>query len=112
MYNTHHCTLYERVGWSSLAVRRTRHWHQFIFKVIDGKLPPYLTRMLNWKQSTYQTRSCDWLKLDPPSVQSEQGKSAFCFDASDSWNILQLTLKNNAPISYGTFNNFALESPY
>ena len=110
-YSTHHCTLYERAGWPSLTERRTRHWYQFIFKSIDGKLPPYIRMLVDWKKNTYQTRSSDWLQLEVPSVHSELGKSAFCFDAPDSWNTLQLTLKINAPISYGQFNNMLLDLP-
>ena len=33
-YNTHHCILYEKVGWSSLSVRRETHWLLFIYKEI------------------------------------------------------------------------------
>ena len=110
-YSTHHCSLYETVGWSSLVERRTRHWHQFIFKAIDGKLPPYITLLLDWEKITYRTRSSDWLNLEVPSVQSELGKSAFCFDAPISWNSLQLLLQINVPISYGQFNNLLLNLP-
>ena len=99
-YNTHHCILYNRVGWSSLSERRTKHWHQFIFKAIDGKLPPYITLLLKWKRNSRQTRSSDWLTLEVPSVHSELGKTAFRFDAPTSWNTLQQTLKINTPISY------------
>ena len=110
-YSTHHCTLYDRVGWSSLSERRTKHWHQFIFKAIDGKLPPYITLLLNWRPRTRGTRSNEWLALDIPSVRSELGKSAFCFDAPTSWNTLQQTLKINTPISYGQFNNLLSNLP-
>ena len=110
-YTTHHCSLYERVGWPSLDERRTKHWHQFIFKAIDGKLPPYITLLLDWKKNVYQTRTSAWLSLEIPSVQSELGKSAFCFDAPNSWNTLQLMLKIDAPISYGQFNNLLLSLP-
>ena len=110
-YNTHHCTLYDRVGWSSLSERRTRHWYQFIFKAIDGKLPPYITLLLHWKRSTRQTRSSDWLTLEVPPIQSELGKTAFYFDAAQSWNTLQFQLKINNQISYGQFNNLLLNLP-
>ncbi len=39
-YNTHHCTLYRKVGWSSLSLRRSYHWYLSVFKAISGKLPP------------------------------------------------------------------------
>ena len=36
---THHCTLYERVGWSSLSMCRLRHLHFLTHKAILGLLP-------------------------------------------------------------------------
>lgn len=35
---THHCALYDLVGWASFTTHRKWHWHIFIFKVIHGKL--------------------------------------------------------------------------
>ena len=110
-YDTHHCILYDKVGWSSLSERRNKHWYQFIFKAIDGKLPPYITLLLQWKNRVRQTRSSNWLTLEVPPVQTELGKSAFSFDAPNTWNTLQLTLKISAPISYGQFNNRLLNLP-
>lgn len=43
---TYHCTLYERVRWSSLSIRRLRHLHILIYKVILGFLP-YLLSYIN-----------------------------------------------------------------
>uniref|UniRef100_A0A3B4Z3D2 Reverse transcriptase domain-containing protein n=1 Tax=Stegastes partitus TaxID=144197 RepID=A0A3B4Z3D2_9TELE len=39
---THHCTLYARVQWPSLTMRRLTHWHNFIYKSILGLCPSYL----------------------------------------------------------------------
>ena len=44
---THHCILYQLVGWSSLSRHRQQHWYIFIYKAILGKLPLYLCRFLN-----------------------------------------------------------------
>ena len=38
-YDTHHCILYNKVGWSSLAERRELHWHLFLYKAILGDCP-------------------------------------------------------------------------
>lgn len=45
-YQTHHCTLYEKVGWCSLSTCREQHCLIFIFKAILNKLPFYLNRLL------------------------------------------------------------------
>ena len=41
-YNTHHCTLYEKVGWISLSARRDLHLFLFIYKALLGKRPAYI----------------------------------------------------------------------
>ncbi|KAK0136519.1 RNA-directed DNA polymerase from mobile element jockey [Merluccius polli] len=52
-YNTHHCTLYATIGWPSLTERRFKHWIQFIYKAIIGKLPSYISLLLNCQSSAY-----------------------------------------------------------
>ena len=47
-YSTHHCLLYEKVGWASLTVRRDRHWFLFIYKALYWQLAiiyPLLTEL-------------------------------------------------------------------
>ena len=97
-YDTHHCVLYEKVGWSSLKERRDAHWHIFIYKALTGKLPPYLTEMLLISDGLYQTRSTDMLMLYVPYARSELGKTAFSHSAPDSWNS-QHTIKINTLIT-------------
>uniref|UniRef100_A0A8C7F2I1 K Homology domain-containing protein n=1 Tax=Oncorhynchus kisutch TaxID=8019 RepID=A0A8C7F2I1_ONCKI len=36
---THHCTLYQMVGWTSLYMRRKIHLYVFIYKALLGKFP-------------------------------------------------------------------------
>ena len=110
-YRTHHCTLYERVGWPSLADRRNKHWYLFIFKAIDGSLPLYLKSLQEWNPVTYNTRSSDWLTLKVPKTNSELGKIGFCFSAPTTWNELQLHFKIDAPITYGHFRSLITNLP-
>ena len=110
-YRTHHCILYDRVGWPSLVDRRNKHWYLFIFKTIDGTLPLYLKSLLEWDPGTYRTRSSDWLKLKLPTAKTKLGETAFCFNASNTWNELQLTFKICSPITYGTFKSLIAELP-
>ena len=85
-YSTHHCTLYEKVGWTSLTVRRNRHWLLFIYKTLNGHLPSYISSLLNWSNSHHFTRSSDWLTLEVPRANTELGKTAFSFCAAHTWN--------------------------
>ena len=92
-YNTHHCALYGKVGWPSLSLRRSYHWHLFIFKAVSGKRPPYVSSLLQWNLGSYQTRSNNWLTLRVPNARSDLGKTAFFIDGPSTWNALQQTLK-------------------
>lgn len=102
-YNTHHCILYDTIGWPSLTERRFRHWILFIYKAILGKLPSYISSLLNWHSSMHHTRSSSQLLLSVPSVRTELGKSAFCFDAPRSWNLIQRTFNLESLISFNQF---------
>ena len=105
-YNTHHCTLYTKVGWSSLAQRRDKHLYLFIYKVLTGRSPPYLTSLLSWASGgPYQTRSSNHLLLKVPRVHSELGKSAFVYHAPAMFNFLQQTLNLSSLISPGQFKS-------
>ena len=56
-YDTHHCVLYGKAGWSSLKERREAHWQIFIYKALSGRFPHYLTVMLQISDGLFQTRS-------------------------------------------------------
>ena len=102
-YDTHHCILYDRVGWSSLAERRKLHWHLFLYKAIIGDCPNYITSLLEWTSGPYRTRSNDRLTLKVPRIFTEFGESAFSYCGPDSWNNLQDSLKLNSLVSMNHF---------
>ena len=108
-YDTHHCLLYDKVGWPSLTLRRSYHWYLFIYKAIIGKLPPYISSLLDWNTGMHQTRSSNRLALRVPRVRSEHGKSAFSYDAPHTWNALQQTLNLQAFPSLNEFKAIALD---
>ena len=101
-YNTHHCILYEKVGWSSLSVHQETKWLLFIYKALTGHMPSYITEMLSVNNAVYQTRSSDWITLQVPRAFTELGKSAFSYSTS-SWNSLQETLKLRSLVSHEHF---------
>ena len=104
-YNTHHCILYNKVGWPSLAIRRDQHWFLFVYKAIIGRSAPYLKSLLQWRTSSYQTCSQDSLMLETPLASFEFGKSAFKCCASDTWNTLQGSLKYNILVPLDRFKS-------
>ena len=84
-YNTHHCRLYEKVGWPSLATRRETHWFIFIYKTLSGYMPEYITSMMSVNNGIYQTRSSGWITCQVLRVFTELGKSAFSSRAPANW---------------------------
>ncbi len=100
---THHCILYEMVGWTSLDISRKQHWYIFIYKAMLGKLPTYLCTLLCLCSGNYQLRSSKCLLSNIPRVCTELGKTAFSYYAPWAWNNLQKDLKLNTFVSIGEF---------
>ena len=92
-YLTHHCVLYEKVNWPSLAARREEHCLLFIYKALIGQLPLYLSSLLTHVNNNYCTRSQSHIRLCIPRVRTEQGKTAFSYYAPDKWNKFQDSMK-------------------
>lgn len=87
---THHCTLYESLGWPSLYQRRKAHMLTFTFKTLVGKLPSYISRLLSFYMNTYSTRrAANGMLLNVPRMQLDLGKTSFSFYAPSLWNELQ-----------------------
>lgn len=103
-YLTHHCDLYLRVNWPSLAIRRQGHWYTFIYKAMLGLLPPYICTLVTRTNSgSYSLRSNDQLLLSVPLVRTELGKKAFVHSAPFSWNLLQKDWKLTELLSLNVF---------
>ena len=104
-YRTHHCVLYDKVGWPSLAVRREQHCMIFIYKALIHILPTYLTSLISLRICNSHTRSQEALILNIPIVRTEMGKTAFKFYAPQRWNYLQSKLKLQSLVSLDSFKN-------
>ncbi len=102
--STRHCTLYNRVAWSSLAVRRQMHWYLLIYKAILGFLPSYLCCLIHQKVVVnYSLCSQSFYNLYVPSAQTNLGKTAFEYAAPSDWNSLQMKLQLNQVVSLSKF---------
>ncbi len=119
--STHHCISYNRVGWSSLLIRRKMHWYLIIYKAILGMLPSYLCCLI--KQKIVEILpSLTKLLYSVPFVRSELGKKAFMYAAptdlqkigiffNRNWNYkiyclwIILKVKSSHLYLYSTFNN-------
>ena len=104
-YGTHHCTLYNKVGWPALSEKRDGHWKTFIYKTIIGLMPLYLSSLIHWNCNTLNTRSQSWLSLYLPHVNTKLGKTAFCYKAPYIWNEVQKSLRLCSFISLREFLN-------
>ncbi len=92
-YYTHHCALYEMVGWPSLHLRRYKHWLILVYKTIVGQLPLYMTSLLTVNSQGYNLRSSRYILLNVPLMKTEFGKTAFIYSAPTAWNEIQRSLK-------------------
>ena len=61
----------------------------FIYKAILQRLPSYLSALLSRNVGRHCTRSQTWLSLQVPKIHTELGRSAFCYCAPHTWNMLQ-----------------------
>lgn len=104
-FKTHHCSLYEKVGWTSLSLRRELHWFLFIFKSLIGKQPPYLSAMLDWNSQSFNTRSSELLLLKVPRAHSKLGTTAFSYSAPTSWNALQSNFNMTILPTFSSFKS-------
>ena len=104
--HTHHCTLYNHVGWSSLTERRELHWHLYLYKAILGDCPKYISVFLEWAPAgPYLTRSSGFPPFKVPTVNSDFGRTAFSFCGPTTWNNLQETLKLTTLIPLNRFRS-------
>jgi len=102
-YRTHHCMLYELVGWTSLNLCRQLYLHIFLYKAMLGKLPAYLCNLLKKNSSRFSLRSTRWFSYQVPRVFTELGKKAFSYFAPWSWNNLQNLLHLNDLVPLNEF---------
>lgn len=110
-YKTHHCILYQHVGWASLSVRREQHALLFIYKALLLKLPPYISSLISTRYTNFKTRSQMWITLETPAVSTELGRTAFSSFAPYLWNKLQIQLKLDTLVSLAHFKN-VMEDQY
>ncbi len=102
-YYTHHCALYEMVGWPSLHLRGYKHWLILVYKAIVGQLPLYMTSLLTVNSQGYNLRSSRYILLNVPLMKTEFGKTAFIYSAPTAWNEIQRSLKLTVFISINEF---------
>ncbi len=94
---THHCTLYELVGWSSLSQRRKIHL-LFTAKALLGKLPSYICSLLSYYTCYYSTRTTDRLLLNVPRVW--QNCFLFLFSFLMEWDAEYLNVGKTPFVEY------------
>lgn len=101
---THRCTLYMRVGWPFLTLRRLSHWYLFIYKAILRQLPSYLCSFITVQENNiYRLRSQNRVLLTVPKTRTEFGKQAFQLSAPLAWNELQKTMDLRELVSLNSF---------
>jgi hypothetical protein len=90
---SNHRLLYALVGWPSLHTRCQTHWLQVIYKILLGKVPPYLSSLVTIASHTCSTRPSRYISLVTRKTYSFFGLLSFQFSAANDWNELQKSLK-------------------
>ena len=102
-FRTHHCILYEKVGWPSMSARREYHCLLFIYKALLNTLPPYLCKLVSFRKCSKHTRSQGILTLEVPFARTDLGDNAFICYAPRMWKEVQNTLKLESLVSLDCF---------
>ncbi len=89
----HHCVLYSKVKWSPSGACRLSHWYAFIYKTILGKLPVYLSSLLNVRYGDNSLRSLHVLHVLLLPKSKINRKKSFNVFAPTAWNNLPTELK-------------------
>uniref|UniRef100_A0A8C6NRV0 Reverse transcriptase domain-containing protein n=1 Tax=Nothobranchius furzeri TaxID=105023 RepID=A0A8C6NRV0_NOTFU len=97
-FNTHHCYMYDLLGWLPLKARRQFHWLIFMFKCIYFDFPLYLKTLLVPIDSLYSTRLTTLPSFVVPRFKKEVGRLAFCVKAPQDWNKLPTELRSISTI--------------
>ncbi len=79
---THDCTLYSRVAWSFLAVRRKMHWYLMICKASFF----FTTISLLFDSTKISMYLPMYYNLNVPSARTHLGTKAFKYAALSDWN--------------------------
>ena len=98
---THDCVLYNKVGWTSLSVRREQHCMTIIYKALLHGLLVCVTTFILFRACNLLTQES--LILNIPTVRTTLGKTAFQVYPPQKLNDLQRALELNRFISLGNF---------
>lgn len=100
---THHCTMYTRLNWPTLNMRRHMHWLQLIYKCIYFNYPSYLQQYLIPYTTSYHIRHSSQPFFSVPNVIKSFGRRAFMFKAPADWNNLPANIRSSS--SLGIFKH-------
>ncbi|XP_032421926.1 uncharacterized protein LOC116721974 [Xiphophorus hellerii] len=90
-YANHH-KLYHEMGLLCPSLIRKGHLLLFIYKALNGFLPPYIKSMLVIDEAR-SSRNC--ILLQEPTASTEVGKTRFSYFGPKTWNKMQETHKLN-----------------
>ena len=98
-FRTHHCVLYDKVGWPSLSVRVEQHCMIYL----QGLSPVYPTSLISFRTSNLHTCSQETLILNIPNISTALEKTAFQVYATQMWKNSQCVLELDLLVSLDSF---------
>lgn len=95
-FHTHHCTMYIKLNWPTLNIRRQMHWLQQIYKCIHFNYPSYLQQYLIPYTSSYHIRHLSQPFFSVPNIIKSFGRRAFMYKAPADWNNLPASIRSSS----------------
>uniref|UniRef100_M4AZN2 ribonuclease H n=1 Tax=Xiphophorus maculatus TaxID=8083 RepID=M4AZN2_XIPMA len=89
-------TLYHEMGLLCPSLIRKGHLLLFIYKALNGFLPPYIKSMIVIKEA----RTSDCILLQEPTASTKVGKTRFSYFGPKTWNKMQETHKLDPSVSF------------
>ena len=98
--HTEHAKLLTDLGWATLKPRRKFHCMCLYYKIIKGKCPNYVTKLLPKQANNltnYNLRTQNNLRL--PLMKLKSYKTSFIPFATELWNKLPLTTRQSSSLN-------------
>ena len=87
--------LLNTLKWQSVENRINFYYCVLVYKVLHGLSPPYLTKLITYRQTIYATRHIVTNRLFLPKPKTESKKRSFSYTASKLYNALPLNIQTS-----------------
>ena len=94
-YYTPTVKLLDTLKWQSVEIRLNFQYCVMIYKLLHGLSPPYLTRLVSYRNTIYPTRHVLTNQLYLPKPRTENKKHSFSYVATKLYNSLPMYIQTS-----------------